>query len=164
MSSQLEETTYQNKVVQEFFDQQHPSPGVNYDEAELLTPTIVPEEVEATEDDHDAQITTIIFDSAVIEKPVSIIDREYFITKGQRINNVRRIEIGPEWELLRKSVLKIIDSDLNLQFILNAQNQGIKCFSNNTRQDVINIRDIGASYAQDLSNENMTKLHYVIYV
>ena len=96
MSSQLEETTYQNKVAQEFFDQQDPSQGVNYDEAELLTPTIVPGEVEAMEVDHEAQITTITFDSAVIEKPVSIIDREYFFTKGQRINNVRRIEIGPE--------------------------------------------------------------------
>ena len=164
MSSQLEETTYQNKVAQEIFDQQDPSQGVNYDEAELLTPTIVPGEVGTTEVEHEAQITTITFDSAVIEKPVSIIDREYFITKGQRINNVRRIEIGQEWELLRKNVLKIIDSDLNLQFILNAQNQGIKFLSNNTRQDVINIRDIGASYAQDLSNENVTKLNYVMYV
>ena len=43
-------------------------------------------------------------------------------------------------------------------------NQGIKFLSNNTRQDVINIRDIGASYAQDLSNENMTKMNYVMYV
>ena len=67
-------------------------------------------------------------------------------------------------ELLRKNVLKKIDSDLNLQFILNAQNQGIKFLSNNTRQVVINIRDIGASYAQDLSDENMTKMNYVMYV
>ena len=42
MSSQLEETTYQNKVAQEFFDQQDPSQGVDYDAADLLTPTIVP--------------------------------------------------------------------------------------------------------------------------
>ena len=123
MSSRLEETTYQNKVAQEFFDQQDPSQGVDYDEADLLTPTIVPGEVEATEDDHEAQVTTITFDSAVIEKPVRIIDREYFVTKSQRINNVRKIEIGQKWELLRKNVLKIIDSDLNLQFILNAHNQ-----------------------------------------
>ena len=117
-----------------------------------------------TEDNHEAQITTITFDSAVIERPVRIIDREYFITKSQRINNVRKIEIGQEWELLRKNVLKKIDCDLNLQFILNAQNQDIKSLSNNTRQDVINIRDIGVSYAQDLSNENMTKMNYVMYV
>ena len=83
MSSQEEETSYQNQVVQDFFDQQDPSKGMNYDEAELLTPSIVPGEVEATEDDHEAQITTITFDSAVIEKPVSIIDREYCFTKGQ---------------------------------------------------------------------------------
>ena len=116
MSSQLEETTYQKKVAQETFDLQDPSQGVNYDVAELLTPSIVPGEVEATEDDHEAQITTITFDSAVavIEKPVCIIDRAYFVTKGQRINNARKIEIGQEWELLRKRVLKIIDSDLNL--------------------------------------------------
>ena len=164
MSSQLEETTYQKKVAQETFDQQDPSQGMNYDEAELLTPSIVPGEVEATEDDHEAKVTTITFDSAVNEKPVCIIDRAYFVTKNQRINNARKIEIGQEWVLLRKSVLKIIDSDLNLQFILNAQNQGIKFLSNNTRQVVINIRDIGASYAQDLSNENMKKMNYVTYV
>ena len=75
MSSQLEETTYQKKVAQETFDQQDPSQGMNYDEAELLTATIVPEEVEATEVDHTAQITKITFDS-VISKPVSIIYRE----------------------------------------------------------------------------------------
>ena len=53
MSSQEEETSYQNQVVQDFFDQQDPSQGMNYDEAELLTATIVPREVEATEVDHD---------------------------------------------------------------------------------------------------------------
>ena len=80
MSSQEEETSYQNQLVQEKIDQQNPSQGMNYDEAELLTATIVPEEVEATEVDHTAQITKITFDS-VISKPVSIIYREYFFYK-----------------------------------------------------------------------------------
>jgi len=163
MSSQLEETTYQNNVAKEIFDEEDPSQGVDYNAADLLTPTIVPGEVNATEDEHEAQVTTITFDSAVIEKQVRIIDREYFVTKSQRINTVRKTEIGQEWEILRKNVLKIIDSDLNLQFILNAQNKGIKFLSNNTRQDVQSIKDIGASYAQDLSTDNMTKMNYVMY-
>ena len=77
---------------------------------------------------------------------------------------MRKVEIGPEWQVLRKKVLTIIDSELNLIFILNAQNQGLKMLSNNTRQDVINIRDIGTCYAQHTSNENVTKLNYVLYV
>ena len=150
MSSQEEETSYQNQLIQEKIDQQDPSQGMNYNEAELLTVTIVPGEVEVTKVDHTAQITTITFDS-VISKPVSIIDREYFFTKGQRTNNVRKVEIGPEWQVLRKRVLTIIDSELTLIFILNTQNQGLKMLSNNTRFDVINIRDIGTYYAQDTS-------------
>ena len=163
MSSQLEETIYQNNVAKEIFVEEDPSQGVDYNAADLLTPTIVPGEVNATEDEHEAQVTTITFDSAVIEKPVRIIDREYFVTKSQRINTLRKTEIGQEWEILKKDVLKIIDSDLNLQFILNAQNKGIKFLSNNTRQDAQSIKDIGASYAQDSSNENMTKMNYVLY-
>ena len=95
MSSQEEETSYQNQLVQEKFDLQDPSQGINYDEAELLTASIVPEEVETTEIDHTAQVTTIIFNST-ISKPVSIIDRKYFFTKGQRKNNVKKVETGPE--------------------------------------------------------------------
>ena len=34
----------------------------------------------------------------------------------------------------------------------------------NYNPDVINIRDIGASYAQDISTDNMTKMNYVMYV
>ena len=93
---------------------------MNYDGCDLLTASFVPEEVEATEVNHTAQVTTITFDST-ISKPVSIIDRECFFTKGQRNNNVRKVEIGPEWQVLRKKVLTIIDSELNLIFILNAQ-------------------------------------------
>ena len=36
--------------------------------------------------------------------------------------------------------------------------------ANNTRCDVINMHDIGTCYAQDTSNENVTKLNYVMYV
>ena len=163
MSSQLEETIYQNNIAQEIFVEEDPSQGVDYNAADLLTPTIVPGEVNATEDEHEAQVTTITFDSSVIEKQVRYIDREYFVTKRQRLNNLRKTEIGQEWEILRKDVLKRIDSDLNLQFILNAQNKGIKFLSNNTRQNAQSIKDIGASYAQDVSTDNMTKMNYVLY-
>ena len=77
---------------------------------------------------------------------------------------MRKVEIGSEWQVLRKKVLTIIDSELNLIFILNAQNQGLKMLANNTRCDVINMHDIGTCYAQDTSTENVTKLNYVMYV
>ena len=80
MSSQEEETSYQNQLVQEKFDLQDPSQGMNYDESELLMASIVPEEVETTEVDYTAQVTTITFDST-ISKSVSIIDRECFFYK-----------------------------------------------------------------------------------
>ena len=52
--------------------------------------------METAEVEHSAQVITITVDSIII-KPVSIIDREYVFTKGQRNNNVRKAEIGPEW-------------------------------------------------------------------
>ena len=36
--------------------------------------------------------------------------------------------------------------------------------TNHTRCDVISMHGIGTCYAQDTSNENVTKLNYVIYV
>ena len=67
--------------------------------------------MEATDAEHSAQVTIITVDSA-INKLVIIIDREYVFTNSQRNNNVRKAEIGPEWQVLRKK--KIIDSQLNL--------------------------------------------------
>ena len=57
-----------------------------------------------------------------------------------------------------------MDSELNLIFILNALNQGLKMLANNTRCDVISMHDIGTCYTQDTSNKNVTKLNYVMYV
>ena len=85
MSSQEEETSYQNQLVQEKINLHDPSQGMNFDEVELLTASILPEEVEATEVDHIAQVTTITFDST-IRKPVSIIDREYIFL--QKVNEI----------------------------------------------------------------------------
>ena len=36
--------------------------------------------------------------------------------------------------------------------------------TNHTRCDVISMHDIGTCYAQDTSDENVTKLNYVMYV
>ena len=36
--------------------------------------------------------------------------------------------------------------------------------TNHTRCDVISMHDIGTCYAQDISNKNVTKLNYVMYV
>ena len=36
--------------------------------------------------------------------------------------------------------------------------------TNHTRCDVISMHDIGTCYAQDISNKNVTKFNYVMYV
>ena len=51
-----------------------------------------------------------------------------------------------------------------MTFILNALNHGLKIFANNSRCDVISMHDLGTCYAQDTSNENVTKLNYVMCV
>ena len=51
-----------------------------------------------------------------------------------------------------------------MTFILNAQNHGLKILANNSRCDVISMHDLGTCYAQDTSNENVTKLNYVMYI
>ena len=87
MSSQEEETSYQLQMS---------SQGLDYDASDPVTKEIVPTEVEATELEHSAQVTTIIVYS-IITNPTIIIDREYFYTKNQKHNNKRKAEIGPEW-------------------------------------------------------------------
>ena len=93
--------SYQNQIGQEKFDSQDPSQGINYDISDLSTKAIVPDVVDEPEAEHSAQVTIITVDSA-INKLVIIIDREYVFTKIQRNNNVRKAEIGPEWQVLRK--------------------------------------------------------------
>ena len=78
------------------------SQGLDYDASDLLTKEIVPTEVEATEVEHSAQVTTITVDS--ITNPAIIIDREYFYTSLQKNNNKRKAEIGPEWQVLKNKV------------------------------------------------------------
>ena len=70
MSSQEEEMSYQLQMS---------SQGLDYDASDLVTKEIVPTEMEVTEVEHSAQVTTITVDS--ITNPAIIIDREYFYTK-----------------------------------------------------------------------------------
>ena len=70
MPSKEEEMSYQLQMS---------SQGLDYDASDQATKEIVPTEVEATEVEHLAQVTTITVDS--ITNPAIIIDREYFYTK-----------------------------------------------------------------------------------
>ena len=150
MSSQEEEMSYRLQMS---------SHGLDYDASDLVTKEIVPTEVEATEVEHSAQVTTITVDS--ITNPAIIIDREYFYTSLQKNNNKRKAEIGPEWQVLKNKVSSIIESQLNLTFILNAQKMGLKILANNTRVDVISMHDLGTCNAQDDSVDNFTNMNYV---
>ena len=58
----------------------------------------------------------------------------------------------------------MIESQLNLTFILNAQKVGLKILTNNTRVDVISMHDLGTCYAQDDSLDNLVNMNYVLYV
>ena len=153
MSSQEEEMSYQLQMS---------SQGLDYDASDLVTKEIVPTEVEATEVEHSAQVTTITVDS--ITNPAIIIDREYFYTSLQKNNNKRKAEIGPEWQVLKNKVSSIIESQLNLTFILNAQKMKLKILANNTRVDVISMHDLGTCYAQDDSLDNFVNMNYVLFV
>ena len=75
------------------------------------------EEVETPKENIE-DLTTIT--NSVSEITSKIIDKEYFITKHQRVNLVRKEE-DPEWAILEKNIMSFIESNLKTKMIMKAQ-------------------------------------------
>ena len=75
------------------------------------------EEIETPKENID-DLTTIT--NSVSENTTKLIDKEYFITKQQRVNLVRKEE-DPEWTQLEKNIMLCIESNLKTKMIMKAQ-------------------------------------------
>ena len=79
------------------------------------------------------------------------------------MNHKRKAEIRVEWDVLKMVVLTVTDNQLNLTFVLNSQNKGLKVSPNNIRYNMTNLFDIGKCVAQDVPTINATKINYVLH-
>jgi len=104
---------------------------------------------------------TTITDS-VKDKAVKYITKDYFVTKGQRVNTAMR-DLDSDWEDLKTKVKKTINSALKEEMVVEAQR--LKLTYSEKNQDVMveNFREIGKSWKMDGSLENAKKINQVAY-
>ena len=117
MTYQQEKNTHQKQIQEDENDHQRSSHEIDYDVSQILLEEVVPEDVDTTDADYLAHLTTITFDES-INKPKVTIDKECVYTRDQRVNEMRKTEIGVEWEIFKKAVINAIDNQLNFTLLL----------------------------------------------
>ena len=89
------------------------------------------------------EFTTIT--EKVKEKLAKLITKNYFVTKGQRVNkDMNRID--PNWETLKSKVNKMIDSALKEEMVVEAYRIKLKYVEKDQKVIVQNFYKIGKSY------------------
>ena len=91
------------------------------------------------------------------ENTTKIIDKEYFITKQQRVNLVRKEE-DPEWTQLEKNIMLCIESNLKTKMIMKAQQVMLMISVGGEEILVQTFNEIGLNWKDDSSVEMATKL------
>ena len=104
---------------------------------------------------------TTITDS-VKGKDVKLIVKDYFITKGQRVNKEMK-DIDSDWEHLKSQVQKRIDSSLKEEMVLEAQRLALTYTKKDQKVLVENFREIGKSWKMDGSVENAKRINQIAY-
>ena len=108
----------------------------------------------------DKEFTTIT--ESIRSQNMKQILKDYFVTKGQRINHDMR-KIDPEWTVLKARVQKMIDLELNEQMVIEAQRLNFQYGEKDTKLLVENFREIGKSWKTDGSIGNAKKINQVTY-
>ena len=106
------------------------------------------------------EFTTIT--ESFTDKSVKLIPKDYFITKGQRVNSEMK-KLDPEWEDLKAKVNEMINSELKEEMVVEAQRIKLKYVEKNHKVLVQNFREIGKSWKTDGSIENARKINQVTY-
>ena len=104
---------------------------------------------------------TTITDSAK-GKDVKLIAKDYFVTKGQRVNKVMK-NLDSDWEDLKSKVQQTIDSALKEEMVVEAQRLGLTYSKKNQKVMVENFCEIDKSWKMDSSVENAKKLNQITY-
>ena len=104
---------------------------------------------------------TTITDS-VKDKAVKYITKDYFVTKGQRVNTVMK-DLDADWEDLKTKVKKTINSALKEEMVVEAQRLKLTYSEKNQNVMVKNFREIGKSWKMDGSVENAKKINQIAY-
>ena len=98
---------------------------------------------------------TTITDS-VKDKAVKLKTKDYFVTKGQRVNTVMK-DLDADWEDLKTKVKKTINSALKEEMVVDAQMLKLTYSEKNQNVMVENFREIDKSWKMDGSVENAKK-------
>lgn len=116
------------------------------------------EEVETPKENIE-DLTTIT--NSVSEITSKIIDKEYFITKHQRVNLVRKEE-DPEWAQLEKNIMSFIESNLKTKMIMKAQQVQLMISVGGDKRVIQTFNEIGQKWKDDSSVETATKINSII--
>ena len=127
----------------------------------LITDEIIGVTVEAIETPKAnlEELTTIT--NSVSENPTKLIDKEYFITKHQRVNLVRNEE-DPEWTQLEKNIMSCIDNKLKTRMIMKAQQVELTISVGGEERLIQTFNEIGLKWKDDSSVETATKINSII--
>ena len=104
-------------------------------------------------------LTTIT--NNVSENTTKLIDKEYFITKQQRVNLVRKEE-DPEWTQLEKNIMLCIESNLKTKMIIKAQQVKLTISVGGEERLIQTFNEIGLKWKDDSSVETATKINSII--
>ena len=116
------------------------------------------EEIETPKENID-DLTTIT--NSVSENTTKLIDKEYFITKQQRVNLVRKEE-DPEWTQLEKNIMLCIESNLKTKMIMKAQQVKLTISVGGEERLVQTFNEIGLKWKDDSSVETAIKIDDII--
>ena len=115
------------------------------------------EEIETPKENID-DLTTIT--NSVSENTTKLIDKEYFITKHQRVNLVRKEE-DPEWTQLEKNIMSCIESNLKTKMIMKAQQVKLMISVGGEERLIQTFNEIGLKWKDDSSVETATQINSI---
>jgi hypothetical protein len=108
----------------------------------------------------DEEFTTIT--DSVSDNNVKKISKNYFVTKGQRINHEMK-QNDNDWNGLNTKLKKEIDSALKEEMVIEAQKVKLTYQDNDEMVMVQNFREIGKSWKMDGSIDNAKRINQVAY-
>ena len=92
------------------------------------------------------------------------IPRDYFVTRGQKINKKYALEGGEEYMILKSEILKEINDNLKTMMILKSQKIGLQVIDKKSEisRIVQSYKDIGLAWKSDDSIECAAKINTIM--
>ena len=114
---------------------------------------------DVTTHDNNCLISTITASTTSSSSNYTIISKEYFIKKDQKVNHDSAKADGEKYMNLKNEITQVINDKLKTKMILKAQQIGLK---KQNGEPVENFYDIGSAWKNDDSTECATMINTVI--